>query len=41
MKITFFAAKAYDKESFGRIRKEYPELELEYWETMTVPALAA
>lgn len=33
MKITFFAAKTYDRESFGQIREDYPELELEYWET--------
>lgn len=33
MRITFFAAKNYDKDSFNKIKKEYPELELEYWET--------
>lgn len=33
MKITFFSAKGYDITSFNSIKKEYPELELEYWET--------
>lgn len=33
MRITFFAAKSYDKESFNSIKALYPELELEYWET--------
>ena len=33
MRITFFGAKSYDKESFNRIKEQYPELELEYWET--------
>lgn len=33
MRITFFAAKSYDKESFNSIKGLYPELELEYWET--------
>lgn len=33
MKITFFAAKSYDRESFNAIRQDYPDLELEYWET--------
>ena len=33
MRITFFAAKNYDKESFNHIKQQYPELELEYWET--------
>lgn len=33
MRITFFAAKSYDKESFNNIKALYPELELEYWET--------
>ena len=32
MKITFFAAKSYDRESFNAIRSSYPDLELEYWE---------
>lgn len=41
MKITFFAAKTYDRESFGQIRKDYPELELEYWETELSPKTAA
>lgn len=33
MKITFFSAKGYDIESFNSIKAQYPELELEYWET--------
>lgn len=33
MKITFFSAKGYDKDSFNSIKGQYPELELEYWET--------
>ncbi len=33
MKITFFSAKEYDKESFNKIKASYPELQLEYWET--------
>ncbi|MBQ0000897.1 MAG: 2-hydroxyacid dehydrogenase [Clostridiales bacterium] len=33
MRITFFASKNYDKDSFNKIKAEYPELELEYWET--------
>ena len=41
MKITFFAAKTYDRESFGQIRMDYPELELEYWETELSPKTAA
>ena len=32
MKITFFAAKSYDRESFNAICGEYKDLELEYWE---------
>lgn len=41
MKITFFAAKSYDKESFNAIRNEYPQLELEYWETELSASTAA
>lgn len=41
MKITFFAAKSYDRESFGKISSAYPELELEYWETELSPKTAA
>ena len=40
MKITFFAAKSYDRESFNNIREDYPELELEYWETELSPKTA-
>lgn len=32
MKITFFASKGYDIESFNKIKDQFPELELEYWE---------
>lgn len=41
MRITFFAAKSYDKESFNKIKNEYPELELEYWETELSPKTAS
>lgn len=41
MKITFFAAKSYDRESFNAIRANYPDLELEYWETELSPKTAA
>lgn len=41
MRITFFAAKKYDIESFNRIKYEYPDLELEYWETELSPKTAA
>lgn len=41
MRITFFAAKNYDKESFNQIKNEYPELELEYWETELSPKTAS
>lgn len=40
MKITFFAAKSYDRESFNSIRDQYPDLELEYWETELSPKTA-
>ncbi len=41
MRITFFNARAYDKESFDRIKNEYPEIESEYWETALSPKTAA
>lgn len=41
MRITFFATKSYDKESFNKIKNEYPELELEYWETELSPKTAS
>lgn len=33
MRIIFFNTKIYDKNSFNRIRDEYPDLEIEYWES--------
>ena len=33
MRIIFFNTKIYDKNSFNRIRNEYPDLEIEYWES--------
>lgn len=41
MRITFFAAKQYDKDSFNKIQDQYPELELEYWEAELSPKTAA
>ncbi len=41
MRITFFAAKSYDRESFNKIKDQYPELELEYWETELSPKTAS
>lgn len=41
MKITFFGAKSYDRESFDAIIGQYPELELEYWEAELSPKTAA
>ncbi len=41
MLITFFGSHAYDKESFNAIRGEYPELELEYWDTELTPKTAS
>lgn len=41
MRITFFDAKSYDKESFDAIRAGYPDLELEYWEAELNPKTAA
>ncbi len=41
MRITFFAAKSYDRDSFNRIKDRYPELELEYWETELSPKTAS
>ena len=41
MRITFFAAKSYDKDSFNKIKEQYPELELEYWETELSPKTAS
>lgn len=41
MRITFFAAKSYDRDSFNSIKSFYPELELEYWETELSPKTAA
>lgn len=33
MRITFFASKKYDIDSFNAIKNNYPDLQLEYWET--------
>ena len=41
MRIIFFAAKSYDRESFNHIKDHYPQLELEYWETELSPKTAA
>ena len=41
MRITFFASKKYDIDSFDRIRADYPELELDYWESELTPRTAA
>lgn len=41
MRITFFAAKSYDRDSFNKIKDNYPELELEYWEAELSPKTAA
>lgn len=41
MRITFFDTKSYDIESFNRIKNEYPDLELEYWETKLSPKTAS
>lgn len=40
MKITFFNAKAYDIDSFNKIKSEYPDIELEFWETPLSPKTA-
>ena len=41
MKITFFDAKGYDKESFDAIIGQYPDLELEYWSAELNPKSAS
>lgn len=41
MRIIFFAAKPYDSAAFNKIKNDYPELELEYWETELSPKTAA
>lgn len=41
MRITFFASKKYDMDSFNRIKKEYPELELDFWDAELSPRTAA
>lgn len=40
MRIIFFASKPYDIESFEKIKKQYPELELEFWEADLTPRTA-
>ena len=37
MRIIFFAAKSYDRESFNKIKDQYPQLELEYWRRSSLP----
>ena len=41
MKIVFFAAKPYDNQSFLQLAGQYPQLELELWETELSPKTAA
>ncbi len=41
MRILFFAAKPYDQASFRLLQDQYPELELEFWETELSPKTAA
>lgn len=41
MKIVFFAAKPYDNQSFLQLAGQYPQLELEFWETELSPKTAA
>ena len=41
MRITFFAAKQYDKDSFEKMKEQYPEFELEFWTTELSPKTAA
>ena len=41
MRIAFFSAKSYDKASFDKIKDEYPELEIEYWEGELSPRRAS
>ena len=40
MRITFFFFFFYDRGSFGKIKDNYPQLELEYWETELSPKTA-
>lgn len=40
MKITFFGAKSYDRESFNRISGQYPQLEMEFREAELSPETA-
>jgi len=41
MKITFFDAKSYDRESFDALIGQYPDLELEYWSAELNPRSAS
>lgn len=41
MRIIFFASKPYDIESFEKIKKQYPELDLEFWVADLNPKTAA
>ena len=41
MKITFFNAKGYDKDSFAPVLNDYPDLEVEFWEADLSPKVAS
>ena len=41
MRITFFSAKSYDKDSFNLIKKDYPDITLEYWDSELSAATAS
>ena len=41
MKILFYAAKVYDKKSFGNVTEQYPEIEIDYIDHELEPRTAA